>query len=423
MKVVKPMNIPLFDQFLQVESSTGRLLVVSGMQCTYGSEYVYNITVSDSGRLKDFMKVKLSIKKCPHMPLITKSNIYTATVREDVGLETFITQITCNIPNSSNLPEDSNIVYNISDSESPFEVNKDDGRIHNLLLLDYETQPLHIITVTCYYLQSPQTINIITVYVHILPINEHDPVFEGGQDTVHIREDALPSSAITVIKANDLDSEQDGEVMYSIGNNQESPEFVIDSVIGDLYLVKELDRELIEEFSLLITATDSSVNITDRRSSIMTVLVVVEDINDHHPTCSKVVQYVTILPLVLDESPIATLECSDYDQGENSTLSYYIEENGGSSLSLAVKVETNSGEVYLTQPVTTNSPLHHTLSIAVSDRGVVPLFTMVYISIAVDLSRGEVLVNKEDIETERENEGWRNNATVSISNTQLKLVC
>ena len=67
-----------------------------------------------------------------------------------------------------------------------------------------------------------------------------------------------------------------------IGNTS-SDTFNLDSVTGVLTTRAILDRETVEVYTIIITATDRAVPATDRKSATGTIVVKVLDENDNYP--------------------------------------------------------------------------------------------------------------------------------------------
>ncbi|CAG9818294.1 unnamed protein product [Phaedon cochleariae] len=100
----------------------------------------------------------------------------------------------------------------------------------------------------------------------------------------------------------------------------------ISAIEANIYLNKELDREVQDEYALVLTLTDGHMG----RSNYVTqrLLILVEDINDntpvfkgYHPTVS--------LPEDTLPSVVASLEATDEDQGPYGQVVYFLQDKEG----------------------------------------------------------------------------------------------
>lgn len=65
-----------------------------------------------------------------------------------------------------------------------------------------------------------------------------------------------------------------------------SAPFYIDSISGVIRVKKSLDRESVDNYTLVVTATDKDPNIADIKSSSVNVTVTINDVNDNDPVFS-----------------------------------------------------------------------------------------------------------------------------------------
>ncbi len=425
MSLVQPKTV-LSPLFLQLVSPTGTITVASMVHCIDSFEFLFNVTVSDSGGFTGHSQLLVTIEECPNVPLITKSDIFTATVEENDNPNIIIGTIECSVPNQLELPSGSLIHYSLDNygnefsinqtTGNEFSINQTTGDLYSLMSLDYEQQQLYVIQSTCYYSHRPDIFRSIDIYVNVLPVNEYSPTFENDQLFVNISEDSLPGTIITTMEATDLDLGQDGRVFYSIENGSNELEFVIDSNSSTVYLVDRIDRENKDEYTLTIIAIDNAMNISDRKTSLTLLNIIVTDINDNYPTCSNSIYYSTLLSSTPPDTIIATIECSDLDLDENSNLLFSTDDNSNYSLKLIVNETT--GLVYLKEPINNTSTLYHTIPIIVSDSGLIPFTVIVYVSVLLEVE--QIVDHSRDIISETE--GWKNNVTAIIDNMDIEQV-
>ena len=65
-----------------------------------------------------------------------------------------------------------------------------------------------------------------------------------------------------------------------------SAPFYIDSISGVIRVKTSLDRESVDNYTLVVTARDKDPNIADIKSSSVNVTVTINDVNDNDPVFS-----------------------------------------------------------------------------------------------------------------------------------------
>lgn len=102
--------------------------------------------------------------------------------------------------------------------------------------------------------------------------------------SARIREDAQSGDRILQVVANDLDSDKNGEVEYSIEGGNRYGQFRIDSVSGYISVAGPLDRELVSSYVLEVVAKDQGL---PQLSSQVLVNIEISDANDNPPLFSS----------------------------------------------------------------------------------------------------------------------------------------
>uniref|UniRef100_A0A3B3HQS2 Protocadherin 2 alpha a 15 n=1 Tax=Oryzias latipes TaxID=8090 RepID=A0A3B3HQS2_ORYLA len=211
----------------------------------------------------------------------------------------------------------------VADSSDPlFEVNQSDGNLYLKKKLDREeicekTTPCLINLKTV--LENPLEIHSVTV--EILDINDHAPVFSEREKILEIFESALPGARFQLQAAQDLDVGQFSIQQYKLSQNEHFRLEIKDRgenrKVPFLVLQKQLDRET--SHVLLLTAFDGG---KPPRSGNMTIIVNVSDVNDNPPVFSQD-SYVAHLK---ENAPVGTtviqVSATDLDEGSNGEIVY-----------------------------------------------------------------------------------------------------
>ncbi|KAL4713341.1 hypothetical protein ACJJTC_006809 [Scirpophaga incertulas] len=113
----------------------------------------------------------------------------------------------------------------------------------------------------------------------------------------------------------------------------------------NIYLVKELDREVRDEYSFVLTLTDGHLG--EGNFVTQSFLLLVEDVNDNEPTFRPYPSAIT----VKENSPpgiIATVEATDLDEGAYGQVLYHLQELDGDVENFSIQTINGKGVVKLT---------------------------------------------------------------------------
>ena len=161
----------------------------------------------------------------------------------------------------------------------------------------------------------------INVFVRVIRVNEYTPTFTPSTIAISKLEDIPTGSVIATLNATDADSGPDGNITYVITSGNVNGVFGINA--GQLILQTKLDRETQSSYNLLITASDNPTT-GAKKSSTLTVLFNVLDVNDNRPMFSQA-SYILDIP---DNAAVGTAAVSvtatDRDAGLNGQLEYRI---------------------------------------------------------------------------------------------------
>lgn len=148
--------------------------------------------------------------------------------------------------------------------------------------------------------------------------NDYYPAFkEESLNDISCYENATVSSVVHRIIATDADRGEAGNITYTLKDVTNT--FNISSVSGDIKLLKPLDRENIQTYTVTITATDGAPSpfylMTSRE-----VNIIVRDINDNAPTFGHIPSPILIRETVKINEVAYTINVTDLDVGTNGEV-------------------------------------------------------------------------------------------------------
>lgn len=153
-----------------------------------------------------------------------------------------------------------------------------------------------------------------------------------------------------------------GAVLYSILSGNTNNQFALDSLTGDLKLVKNLDREAVSIYTLLIQAIDGG---SPPLSAKVNVVVRLIDENDNSPSCSSSYYSVTLWENAKTGTPVISLQCTDLDIASNAILSYSIVSGNAHS---TFNIDPTTGNITVYSSLDAEIKTKYLLNIDVSDK-------------------------------------------------------
>lgn len=403
----KVQYLDVSDERFKIERQQGDL-VVSRDVCIYEPSWTITITFTTKCDRAEFVdaehrlkimyhhqelndtdiarRVKRQLKnQSPHFEL----SLYVANVLEEQTPGVKVTTV------QARDPEDSPVVYSMispSDarSQTMFKIDSRTGVISTSATLDREQINMHYFRVIATDDSFPPRSGTTILQINVLDCNDHAPKFETEQFDTTISEGVAVGTQVLTLRATDLDSGKNAEIEYHIdrisGGGLSSPEtdaqtFKIDGRSGVITTRSQLDRETSEVYTIIVTASDLSSPITERKTATATVVVKVSDENDHYPQFSER-HYTVDVPE--DEwsgsNTIAHIKATDADKGNNAAIRFSLV--GGNPKS-EFAIDSVSGEVTLTKPLDYEVMKSYRLVVRAQDGGTPPKTNTTTLSVNV----------------------------------------
>lgn len=224
--------------------------------------------------------------------------------------------------------EDAGNILNI------FDIDAHTGTIITLVLLDREQIDEYNFRIIASDNGQPKRTAETLVTIKIKDYNDCPPVFKNSSYMGTVSESALPGTVVLELSTTDADIGLDTAVEYYILSGDSQSQFQIRNT-GELYVAKDLDREIIPDYTLDIIATDGTF--TTHTTAHLRIL----DANDNPPYCLKYHYKESLSEGIHPGSFVLSVLATDADEAENSKLRFYLTGDGDDDFVL----DENSGHL------------------------------------------------------------------------------
>ncbi|NWW90655.1 PCD10 protein, partial [Rhynochetos jubatus] len=309
---------------------------------------------------------------------------YGVSLPEDAPAGTLVIQL-----NATDLDEGPNgeIEYSFSGHAPPrvrelFHVEPRSGQVLLKGRLDYERASLHEL-----YVQAkdhgPSAVAVhCRVLVHLLDVNDNAPEVTLTSVSTPVLEDAPPGTVIAVISVLDRDSGDNGRVSCEVSPDMP---FELRSSFHNYYTLvttQALDREVVPEYNVSITARDMGSPALLTHS---TLTVPVSDVNDNAPRFLQPSYSVYVMENNAPGASICSVSALDPDCQQNAYLSYSIADGHihGMPVGTYVSINSDSGHMYALRSLDYEQIHSFQIQVQAQDAGFPPLSANVTVHIFV----------------------------------------
>ncbi|XP_055613525.1 protein dachsous [Uranotaenia lowii] len=298
-------------------------------------------------------------------PTFTSSSL-VFRLREDVGVGHVIGSISGNeqseAENFITSSNDLHITYTLTPltndiTEGAFDIDRNTGKLVVARSLDREQQGeyrMEIRALDTSASNNPQS-SAVTVKIEIADVNDNPPKWPSDPINVYIPEDSPVGAIVFNFTATDNDTGTNAEIKYNLSRLANHKEyFSIDTLTGSLTLLAPLDYEDVNEFLLIVQATDQSSNVTERLTTSATAKIMITDVNDNSP--NFVVPQAQETTVYISDSlevnhVVSHVVAIDRDSGDNGRVVYKIV-SGNDDERFAI--DPNTGFIRLVKAFTSN---------------------------------------------------------------------
>uniref|UniRef100_A0AAR2KH39 FAT atypical cadherin 3b n=1 Tax=Pygocentrus nattereri TaxID=42514 RepID=A0AAR2KH39_PYGNA len=336
------------DNFFSIDPFSGVVILEKPLDRELQDSYRLRVQAADQagvpGSLSTQVDLTVMVLDVNDNPPVFQKQDYAVTVPEDVAVGTEVLRV---FATSEDIGVNAEIYYSITTGNElgKFIIDEATGTIAVADDLDYEVCKDFFLKVEAVDGGTPPLKTSTIVTVEVMDINDNAPSFSEDIYNVLISEDAAIGEAVTRLLAEDLDSQVNGRISYSILRGDRGNQFWIDPVTGLLKVNKALDRETVSSYLLSVQAFDSG---SPAMSTTVTVNIEIADVNDNAPVFSPANASAVIQLNKPAGTTILTLSVSDNDSPRNGGPFEFriVSGNEDSAFSLDQNGELRSNRVF-----------------------------------------------------------------------------
>ncbi|CAI7935210.1 QUALITY PROTEIN: Protocadherin gamma-A10, partial [Podarcis lilfordi] len=315
-----------------------------------------------------------------NVPVFTQT-IYKVSLKESAPKGTSVLQVKASDSDEGSYAE---ITYTFSDipktAKQKFHLDPRDGTVTLIESVDFEESQYYVMIIQAS--DGGGLAAHCNVEIEVLDENDNAPDVILTSVSSPVPEDVTSGAVIALIKVQDRDSGDNGEVTCHL---KELVPFLIVSSSDNyfkLLIDGALDRERTPEYNITITATDKG---TPPLSTHKTISIQISDINDNPPAFEKS-SYTAYVP---ENNPsgasIFHIKASDPDLDSNARITYSILNSNIKDLPLSSYVSINSetGIIYAQRSFDYEQFREFQIQVKAQDGGSPPLNSSATVTVCV----------------------------------------
>ncbi|XP_076595427.1 protocadherin gamma-A11-like isoform X17 [Chaetodon auriga] len=307
--------------------------------------------------------------------------VYKASLPENSPSDTEVVTVSAT---DADAGPNGDITYNFDhvsdDHVSLFSLDPKTGEIRVKGSIDYETETSIELRIRAK--DGPGLTSYCTVIIDITDVNDNPPTISLKSLTNPIPENVSPGTEVGIINVQDRDSENNRQVRCSIQQNV--PFKLVPSIKNYYSLVStgQLDRELVSDYNITITATDEG---SPPLSSSKSVQLSVADINDNPPVFEEQSYSAYVSENNKPGSTLCSVTARDPDWRQNGTVIYSLSagEVNGAPVSSYVSVNGDTGVIHAVRSFDYEQLRSFKVHVMARDNGSPPLSSNVTVSVFI----------------------------------------
>ncbi|XP_053423491.1 LOW QUALITY PROTEIN: protocadherin alpha-13-like [Nycticebus coucang] len=217
-------------------------------------------------------------------------------------------------------------------------------------------------------------LQVFHVEVEVKDINDNPPVFPESKKRIIIAESRPPETRFPLDGAYDADIGVNSALTYLLDPNDY---FALDTQnnreqTSSLFLVlrKTLDREEIQEHSLLLKASDGG---KPELTGTVQLLITILDVNDNAPEFEKSIYKARVSESAFNGTLVIKLNATDADDGTNGDIVYSFRKPVSPTVVYAFTINPESGEIRTKGKLDFEEKKLYEISVEAVDKGNIPM--------------------------------------------------
>ncbi|XP_026135761.1 protocadherin gamma-A2-like isoform X31 [Carassius auratus] len=307
--------------------------------------------------------------------------VYKVSLPENSPLDTVVVTVSATDAdegqNGEVTYEFGNLLEHLMDT---FSIDSFSGEIKLTGLIDYEDESS--IELPIQAKDGQGLASHCSVLIDIFDVNDNAPKIMSKSVKISIPENVLPGTEVGVINVQDRDSENNGQVRCSIQQNV--PFKLVPSIKNYYSLVTtgELDRELLSDYNITITATDEG---SPPLSSTKNIHLTVADVNDNPPVFQEQSYRAHVQENNKPGSSICSVSATDPDWRQNGTVVYSLlsSDLSGSPVSSFLSINGDTGVIHAVRSFDYEQLKSFKVLVLARDNGSPPLSSNVTLSVFI----------------------------------------
>ncbi|XP_034946688.1 cadherin-related tumor suppressor [Chelonus insularis] len=349
------------ERQFRLDSISGQLRLNEALDREKRDKYHLRVRADDGLQHTDINLIIQVTDTNDNAPIF-QSSVYSFDIAENVSHSSQIGQVIA-IDADAEGPNSQLSYALISDwANDVFSLNPTTGVLTLTAGLDYEQVQHYILVAQATDGGLPALSTTVTVYCNVIDLNDNTPIFDPGPRGSEILENVTIGTSVLSVLARDLDSGNNGRIIYDIIDGDDNNDFDI-APNGTIFTKKMLDREVKFIYSLIIRARDCPELSIKSLSSTVQVTITILDINDIEPEfISRNQTY--IMENASINTVIMAVKAVDTDEGRNGYVEYFLEDPS-SSFTLG----TVDGLLRVSKLLDREQKQNYTLKVTAKDRG------------------------------------------------------
>ncbi|XP_030000810.1 protocadherin gamma-A4-like isoform X45 [Sphaeramia orbicularis] len=372
------------DNFiLSIDSNKAEILLENKLDREKQKEINLTLTAFDGGspQRSGTVVIHITVRDANDNAPVFSQSVYKATLPENSPLDTIVISVSATDADEG---INGDVIYDFGhlsdDDVKVFSINPKTGDIRINGVIDFEERNSFEMRVEAK--DGFGLMSYAKVIVDVTDINDNSPIINLKSLSNPIPENVSPGTEVGIINVQDIDSGINSQVRCSI---QQRTQFKLVPSFKNYYSLvttEQLDRELVSDYNITITATDEG---SPPLSSSKTVQLSVADINDNPPVFEEQSYSAYVTENNKPGSTLCSVTARDPDWRQNGTVIYSLlpGEVNGAPVSSYLSVNGDTGVIHAVRSFDYEQFKSFKVHVMARDNGSPPLSSNVTVSVFV----------------------------------------